>query len=92
MVVATKPLDAALATHCCGMCSLQHEPKGGIYCIYHRRKRGDYNYNYKHEGAYQTYVNQPDCPGYRETLRRHATQLVAAGIDHVVVSSVCLTR
>lgn len=37
------------------------------------------------QGAYQTYTDQPDCPGYQDLLRRHALQLVAAGVDHVLV-------
>jgi len=45
----------------------------------------DTNYNAAHEGAYQGFYNQPDCPGYRGTLARHAQQLVAAGVDHVLV-------
>lgn len=28
---------------------------------------------------------QRDCSDYQATLRRHATQLTAAGVDHVVV-------
>lgn len=43
------------------------------------------NYNASHEGVYQTYTNQPDCVNINDTLTRHAQQLVAAGIDHVVV-------
>ena len=42
------------------------------------------------QGAYQTYTDQPDCPGYQDLLRRHALQLVATGVDHVLVpASAC---
>lgn len=44
------------------------------------------NYNAEHEGSYQDFQDQPDCPEYRATLERHARQLVAAGVDHVVCS------
>jgi hypothetical protein len=42
------------------------------------------NYNAKHEGSYQDFRDQPDCPNYRATLARHARQLTDAGVDHVV--------
>ncbi len=38
------------------------------------------------QGIYQTYSNQPDCTNITGVLTLHAKQLVAAGIDHVVVS------
>lgn len=58
----------------------------GTYCIYRRRQPGQLNYNAANEGTYQTYTNQPDCANIKATLTQHAQQLVAAGIDHVVVS------
>ena len=39
------------------------------------------------QGAYQTYTNQPDCPMFRAVVTQHAKQLVAAGIDHVLVGA-----
>ena len=45
----------------------------------------DVNYNPAHEGAYQVWTGQPNCADYRATLKRHAQQLVAAGVDHVLV-------
>lgn len=48
------------------------------------------NYNAKHEGAYQSFKNQSDCPTYRATLARHARQLIEAGVDHVVRFSTAL--
>ena len=32
-----------------------------------------------HEGAYQIYTKQPDCPMYKTLLAQHAQQLVSAG-------------
>lgn len=32
-----------------------------------------------HEGAYQQYTAQPDCPMYKAQLALHAQQLVSAG-------------
>lgn len=62
----------------------QHFPAGGPYCIVHQRAPGDLNYDPSHEGSYGGY-SAPDCPGYAETVRRQAQQMVAAGIDFVVV-------
>lgn len=47
----------------------QAQPANGFYCIY-RRRPGE-------PGLL------PDCPGITETLTRHASQLLAAGVDYV---------
>ena len=39
----------------------------------------------QHEGAYQVYTNVADCPMYSTIAAQHAQQLVAAGVDFVVV-------
>lgn len=55
----------------------------GPYCIVHRRSPGALNYQPTHEGTYGG-ASVPDCPGYAQTLSRHAAQLTAAGVDFVV--------
>ena len=42
-------------------------------------------YAAQHEGAYQIYKNVSDCPMYSTIAAQHAQQLVAAGVDFVVV-------
>ena len=62
----------------------QHFPAGGPYCIVHQRQPGDINYNASHEGMAGAY-SAPDCPNWEQTVARQAQQMVAAGIDYVVV-------
>lgn len=62
-------------------------PQMGTYCIYQRRQPGQLNYNAANEGVYQSFKNQPDCANVTGILTQHARQLVAAGVDHVVVVS-----
>ena len=62
----------------------QHFPAGGAYCIVHQRQPGDINYNASHEGMVGAY-SAPDCPNYAQTVQRQAQQMVAAGIDYVIV-------
>ncbi len=31
------------------------------------------------------YTQQPDCPHYQATAQRHATQIAALGIDHIIL-------
>ena len=38
-----------------------------------------------HEGTYQIYKNVSDCPMYNTIAAQHAQQLVAAGVDFIVV-------
>lgn len=49
----------------------QHKPQAGYYCIY-RRRAGE-------AGII------PDCPNISETTKRHAAQLLAAGVDYAVL-------
>ncbi|HEX7602834.1 MAG TPA: hypothetical protein VF316_14560 [Polyangiaceae bacterium] len=53
------------------------KPKLGYYCIY-RARQGE-------AGAV------PDCKNVTQTLTAHASELVAAGIDHIVVDATNLT-
>jgi hypothetical protein len=62
-------------------------PQMGYYCIYRRRQPGQLNYNVKNEGVYQSYKDLPDCANIAAIARKHALQLTAAGIDHVMVVS-----
>lgn len=52
-------------------------PKLGFYCIY-RARPGETGW-------------VPDCPNIETTLATHAAQLIAAGVDHVVVDGTNLT-
>ena len=55
----------------------QVRPKLGFYCIY-RARSGETGH-------------LPDCPGIENTLATHAAQLVAAGVDHVVMDATNLS-
>jgi len=52
-------------------------PKLGFYCVYRARPG-------------ETGV-VPDCPDIEKTLSTHASQLIAAGVDHVVIDATNLT-
>lgn len=52
-------------------------PQRGFYCLY-RRRPGEAGI-------------LPDCDGIRETAAAHAEQLLAAGIDHVIVDATNLS-
>ena len=67
-------------------------PQAGFYCIVHARAEGDLHYNPQHEGAYLDRTDVPDCAGYQDTLRRHAQQLTAAGVDFVVLDATNLVQ
>lgn len=69
----------------------QASPAAGPYCIVHARSAGDLNYEPSHEG---TYGSGPvaDCPGYADTLARHASQLSGLGADFVVVDQTNLSE
>lgn len=53
------------------------KPKLGFYCVY-RARAGETGY-------------VPDCPNIETTLTTHAAQLIAAGVDHVVLDATNLT-
>lgn len=55
----------------------QTKPKLGFYCIY-RARTGE-------TGVV------PDCPDIETTLETHAKQLIAAGVDHVVIDATNLS-
>jgi hypothetical protein len=55
----------------------QARPQLGFYCIY-RARPGETGH-------------VPDCPDIEKTLTQHAAQLVAAGVDHVVIDATNLT-
>src|SRR4051812_26052154 len=57
----------------------QHTPALGYYCLY-RRRPGEYGYA---PGGTPLH----DCPEAQTVARTHADQLVAAGIDYIVVDS-----
>ena len=67
-------------------------PAGGIYCIYHSRVPGSLHFNPIHESKYLTITDVPDCANWQATVQRHATQLVAAGVDHIVLDSTNLVQ
>ncbi len=52
-------------------------PKLGFYCVY-RARPGETGHI-------------PDCPDIEKTLTTHAAQLVAAGVDHVVIDATNLS-
>lgn len=52
-------------------------PKLGFYCVY-RARPGETGHT-------------PDCPDIEKTLTTHAAQLVAAGVDHVILDATNLT-
>lgn len=55
----------------------QAKPKLGFYCVY-RARPGETGHI-------------PDCPDIEKTLTTHAAQLVAAGVDHVVIDATNLS-
>ena len=73
VLASTGLLDHAIWFH------YQHTPALGYYCMY-RRRPGEYGYA---PGG----TPLRDCPEAQAVARRHADQLVGAGIDYVVVDS-----
>jgi len=67
-------------------------PEGEPYCIYHARSSGDLHYNPVHESSYLALKNVPDCRNYSAIAARHATSLVAAGVDFIVYDSTNLQQ
>jgi len=55
----------------------QVRPKLGFYCVYRAR------------GGETGWV--PDCPDIEKTLTTHAAQLIAAGVDHIVLDATNLS-